>query len=279
MNIKPGFYPVFSSHDYHADPCESPSLNYSTAKTIVQQSDWHAWKQHPRLGGDPFTSQPKMDIGSIDHCLLLRQPVENVEVIDAKDYRKKEVQEARDNAKEAGKLVILKRQLDELYLALAPMRENLKKANVDLSGYCESTIIWERDCLCRTRLDHVSRDFCTIVDIKCTEDANPQNIERHIVEMGYDIQAAAEIEAIETIHPELEGRVKFDDVFIEMKPPYFVVVAHHSEGLLDLGRRRWGRAKRRWIECLRTDTWEGYVNEMIAHAPNYAVNREFGEVA
>ena len=277
---KPGFYPSFSADDYHSDPCDAPSLNYSTAKTIINMSPWHAWKQHPKLGGDPFNASPKMDMGSIAHALLLRQPMENVEVIGFDNYKTKAAQDARNNSKEDGKLVVLKRELDELYIGLEPMRKNLAEAGVVLTGgHAEATAIWERDCMCRTRMDHISEDLCTIVDLKCTENANPQFLERHIIDMGYDIQAAAEIESIETLRPELEGRVRFADVFIELEAPYFVVVADHTESMLELGRARWNRARRKWIECLETNVWAGFTNRIMVHAPNYAMNKEFGEVA
>lgn len=277
--MKQGFYERFPVDGYHMDPCETPSLNYSTAKAIIQESPWHAWRRHPRLGGDRFTATPKMDLGSIAHALLLRQPVENAEIINADNYKKKSVQSERKEAKEAGKLVVLQREIDSLYIGLAQMRRNLSAAGIELDGDAEMTVIWNADCPCRTRMDHISRNRQTILDLKCTESANPQFLERHIVDMCYDVQAAAEIEAVETILPELEGRVSFADVFIEIEEPFFVVVADHSESMLSLGRARWARAKRKWMDCLETNTWEGFSNRMIVHAPNYAMNREFGDAS
>jgi hypothetical protein len=277
--MKPGFYRSLPAEQYHLDPCEAPSLNYSTAKAIVQDSPWHAWSRHPRLGGNKFTATPKMDLGSIAHALLLRQPIENVEIINADNFKKKAAQNERKEAKEAGKLVVLQYQIDDLYIGLSKMRANLAAAGVHLDGDAEMTAIWNADCTCRTRMDHISKDKLTIQDLKCTASANPQFLERHIVEMCYDIQAAAEIEAVETLEPELEGRVGFSDVFIEIEEPYFVVVADHSESMLSLGRARWHRAKRKWIECLETNEWAGFSNRMIVHAPNYAMSKEFGDAA
>jgi hypothetical protein len=276
--LGPGVYENFSERDYRLDPCETPSFNYSTAKTMVNESDWHAWKQHPRLGGEGKIANKKMDRGTILHALLLNQPLWNIAIIDAQDYKKKDTQQQRDAAKDAGKLVILKREYDALITGLPTIRQNLRDADVELDGRCEATLIWDCDgARCRTRIDHVDNDMVKPIDIKCTEDANPRYVENHIVDMGYDIQCAAEIEAIETLHPGLVGRVSFRDVFIEAEYPHFVVSVEHSESLVSLGKSRWFRSKKRWLDNLETGIWKGFVNKVIAHAPARAMNREFGE--
>lgn|SRR5512147_840540 len=276
--MRPGFYRSLPADEYHNDPCDEPSLNYSTAKEMILQSDWHAWKQHPKLGGEPFDATKNMDEGSIVHAMLLGQSLDGMlEIIDASDYRKKDTKAQRDAAKDSGKLVILAKRYKELCDGLPEMRRNLADAGVGLTGHCEATVVWESGCLCRTRIDHISSDLCHIDDLKCTASANPKFLERQIYDMCYDVQAAAEIEAIETIRPELAGRVTFTDVFLETDPPFFVVAAEHSESMLMVGRARWDRAKKRWQSCLRSNIWRGFSNRIIAHAPNWAVTKELGE--
>lgn len=276
--MKAGIYQAFPSHAYYSDPCDKPSLNYSTAKVIVQESPWHAYRQHPRLGGETFEPNKKMDRGSIVHALLLGQPLDGIETIDAKDYKTKAVQAQRDSARTAGRFVILKREHDEILENLPIIRVNLLDAGIDLTGPCEMTAIWNSDgTRCRTRIDNITNDFALITDLKCGEDANPVKLERHIHDMCYDLQAAVEIDAIETLKPEMAGRVKFCDAFIEMKYPYFVVRVDHSESMLEVGRSKWRRAKALWEECLSSGKWPGYRNRMTAHATNWAYAREFGE--
>ena len=55
---EPGLYPNVTAKDYHADCCESVSLNSTIAKILVSQSPKHAWLKHPRLGG----AKPEADI-------------------------------------------------------------------------------------------------------------------------------------------------------------------------------------------------------------------------
>jgi hypothetical protein len=278
--MKPGLYLDFSAEKYHRDPCNAPSLNTSTAKVLIQKSAWHAYKQHPLLGGEGRIPTKQMDRGNIVHALLLGQPLPKLEVIDADNYKKKATQELRDAAREAGFYVILRREYDEIQSALPLIRENLADAEVDLSGPCEATAVWSSDgIMCRTRLDNITKDMCCITDLKCTDDGNPNSLARHIDDMCYDLQAAIEIDAIETLHPELAGRVSFCDVFIEMEEPYFVVRADHSESMLEVGRSKWRRAKTLWEECLNSGKWPGYKNRITAHATGWAYRREFGEVA
>lgn len=278
--MKPGIYLNYSAELYHADPCEEPSLNYSTGKALITESAWHAYRQHPRLGGAGMAPSRGMDRGNIVHAILLGQSLQNLELIDSKDYRTNAAKAQRDAAQARGKYVMLQREYDDITANLDAIRANLREAEVDLTGPCEATVVWYSDgTLCRTRMDNVTSDFCHITDLKCAEDANPANLERHIHDMCYDLQAAIEIDAIETVQPELAGRITFADVFIEMEYPYFVVRVDHSESMLSVGRSKWQRAKRMWNECLSSGKWPGYPNRITAHATNWAMSREFGEIA
>jgi hypothetical protein len=276
--MKAGLYYDFDAATYHNDPCDGPSLNYSTAKEFILRSAWHAKSKNPRLGGERWTPSRKMDEGSIVHALLLEQPLDGlIEVIDAEDFRKGATKDKRKKAQDEGKLVILEKRFVELKAGVPYMLDNLAEAGVDLDGHREATVVWDLDCMCRTRIDRLSTDHLSIVDLKCSDDPNPAFLERHIVDMCYDVQAAAEIEAIETTLPETTGRIKFEDVFIWTSEPWFVIAVEHSESLLDLGQRRWARAKSMWTECLRTNTWKGYASRMIGHAPTWAINKEYGD--
>lgn len=276
--MEPGLYLDFAAERYHADPCGEPSLNTSTAKELIKKSAWHAYKQHPLLGGEGRVPTKQMDRGNIVHALLLGQPLPKLEIIDADNYKKKATQELRDAARDAGMYVILRREYDEIVGALPLIQENLRESEVDLSGPHEATVIWDSDGIrCRTRIDSITPDLCCITDLKCTDNCNPDNLELHIDEMCYDMQGAIEIDAIETLHPELAGRVTFCDVFIEMEYPYFVVRADHKESMLEVGRSKFRRAKNMWNECISSGKWPGYKKRIDVRATNWAYRREFGD--
>lgn len=274
----PGFYPDMPESIYRSDPCDAPSLNQSTANLILKESPWHAQNKHPRLGGAGRVSTPQMDRGTVLHSILLRQPLGDLHLIDADNFKKKAAQISRDEAKASGKLVMLKREFDSLMAGVPMIIANLKEAGIELNGKRELCGIWDSDgVICRTKMDHVSEDLTFPIDLKCTENANPKWLESHIDDMGYNVQAAAEVECIETLRPDLVGRIKFADVFIEVDFPHFVVVADYSESMMTLGQSKWKRARRVWSQCLETGVWRGFTNRVIVHAPARAMNKEFGE--
>ena len=69
--MDPGVYYDLPEHEYHSDPCDSPSLSASIAQTIVLESPAHAWLQHPRFGGKQIEPTKEMDRGTLVHALLL----------------------------------------------------------------------------------------------------------------------------------------------------------------------------------------------------------------
>ena len=38
--------------DYHQDPGDTPTLNSTTARTMLLRTPAHAYAEHPRLGGE-----------------------------------------------------------------------------------------------------------------------------------------------------------------------------------------------------------------------------------
>lgn len=284
--MKPGIYRDFDDALYRSDPCEAPSLNQSTAKVLLNESPWHAWKQHPRLGGCGQVPTRAMDKGTVIHALLLGQSLDNLHVIDAKDYRKDAAKLERDDAKAAGKVPMLQREMGALTEAVPVIRDRLHRLGYDFQGDSEVTMVWSIDgTQHRCRADHLEESDGWILDLKSTADANPQSLDRLIVAQDYHLQAAAEIEALETLRPDLQGRVRFVDVFFELEYPYWCVDIEHTESMLELGRHRWERARRIWQQCLDSGAWNGYKEEtgrrapLRAFAPPWAYNKEFGEVA
>jgi PDDEXK-like domain of unknown function (DUF3799) len=257
---------------YHADPSERPSLSSHLAGILLARSPAHAKLSHPRFGG-AFPEKPsdEMNVGSIIHGLLLGGGADVVE-IDADNYRTKAAQEARDAAYQVGKIPILHHK----YLALCDTVESICQVMpVDFSkARTEVTAIWESDgCPCRARLDSLFDDW-RIIDLKTCENANLSSEARNMYSFGYHRQAAANIEAVETLIPEAAGRVKFVDLFVETAPPYGVVMAELAGDFRDLGQRQWKRAKGIWSQCLATDTFPSYPPNKTVEAPPWAMSEE-----
>src|SRR4051794_7079341 len=101
-----------TADEYHADPCEQPSLSVSIATEMTRRSPLHAWQLHPKLGGLRREPTSAMDDGTLIHALLLGKGLDRVAVFDVPDFKKKAAQEARDSATAEGKCVVKKSDFD-----------------------------------------------------------------------------------------------------------------------------------------------------------------------
>ena len=69
MIDRPGIYEL-SAEEYHADPCPTPSLSSSIARTLLASSPHHAWWEHPRFNpGRVREEDEKFDLGTAAHAL------------------------------------------------------------------------------------------------------------------------------------------------------------------------------------------------------------------
>jgi hypothetical protein len=270
-----------TDEQYYADPCVVPSLSQSIAHTLVSQSPLHAWTEHPRLGGLRALPSRAMDHGQLVHKLLLGKGAD-VTVIECDNYRTKAAQQIRDGALEEGKLPMLAREYEGILKACDVIRTNLANHGIVLNGESEFAIEWDERgaegmVRCRGKMDHVLLDRGVIYDVKKIRSAHPRQCARSAIEHGYDIQHAAYTSAIGKLRPELEGRLDFLFLFIEIEPPYAVLPARPDGGMRELGSMKWNRAVCTWERCLRESHWPGYSQEIVRlEAPAWAVTEEIG---
>jgi hypothetical protein len=262
--------------DYHADPCPAPSLSSHVAMLIIQKSLAHAWRAHPRApeyARSPSTGP--QDMGSAAHALILGgRPIMR---ITADDYRTQAARQARDDARAAGRIPILEKDLATLEAMAGPARERL----CSLHGgafLSERSALWRapKGGWRRARIDTVSCDHRVIVDYKTTEaNVDAASCERRIADMGLQIQAAAYIDAIETLEPDLRGRVRFIFQWQEQKAPYALSPPiEMSEAFLSLGRAQWRAAGRLWDQALRHKAFPGYsARPHLACPPPWELSR------
>lgn len=260
--------------DYHADPHERPSLSSHMASILLSSSPAHAKLAHPRLGGRGEQSSPDQIENSIMHDLLLGGGADIVEV-DAKDFRTDAAKNARDEALAAGKNPIIKRKLDQLREQAERIKKVLPfKPGIDCET--ETTAIWNADngCPCRCRSD-VLKGY-TVFDVKIFPGATPTSADRAAAQNGWFVQAAANIEAVETLVEGAVGRVRFVLAFIDPDEPEIGTIYREVKGqALEYGRKRWNRAKGIWARCLEEDKWPGMPREIVeAQCPAWLINEE-----
>lgn len=283
---------MISFADYTADKVGTPvaSLNSSVAKLLITRSPLHAWMAHPRLNPNwkPEPSKEEFDIGTAAHALLL-EGVDKMQEFDPAQYpnqkgggvatgwTNKAIREARDAARAEGKIPVLVEQASAMR-AMVETAKTAFAANDDLKGYTiqgeggvsEHTIIWhEGGTYFRARLDRVSTDRKLIVDYKTTDCAEPNVFLRQIINMGYDIQAAFYLRALQ--RPD----TKFVFMAQEVEAPYAVSFIGMPPSFVELGKRKVERAIALWRECMASGKWPGYGNRVQwAEPPEWAIARE-----
>jgi hypothetical protein len=281
--LPPGLHLGIPEDVYHADPCPEPSLSSSIAGAIVSRSPLHAYDAHPRFGRTPREETRAMAAGTLAHALLLGTARE-FRVLDFDDYKTKAAKAARDEAREAGAIPVLAEVHAEAVASADAMRAALDGFGLALTGgQAEVTAVWSERASdgtavhCRGRFDYYWPDTGIILDLKRSRSAHPTACQRHLVGYGYDIQRAAYVSALETLRPELGGRVRMIFAFLEPMPSGRVVCTplEPSGSLCTLGARRWKRAVDLWAECLRTGEWPGYVRKVTAvDAPPWALSQD-----
>jgi hypothetical protein len=270
------------SDAYHSEAYASdnvPRLSSSMAGILISQSPLHCWARHPRLGnlgGKPATKA--MDTGTLVHALVLGAG-KSVLRCEFADWRTKDAQRIRDDARAAGLVPVLAADHDDAEKASLKIRQQLADRDIVLDGESEIAVEWEADTqdgavLCRGMMDHLVERRGVIVDLKTSRDASPNEFAKSFVKHGYDIQWAAYTEALTTLHPELAGRTEMLFVVAEIEEPYAVAVYIPDGSMRELGMRRWDRACSTWARCLADGKWPGYDGKQRITPPRWTLVQE-----
>lgn len=260
----PGVYDI-PAEEYHADPCPEPSLSNSIAKTLLGKSPRHAWLAHPRLNPDhEAKDNKKYDVGSAAHALLL-EGQDAVEVIAADSFRTKDAKTARDAAYAAGKIPLLTEQAADVaamqIAALAQLKSHEEAFAAFATGKPERTLIWQEDggTWCRARLDWLDEGRGYIWDYKTTTSAHPDDWQRRLFDLGYDMQEAWYRRGVKALG--LCDDPQFRFIVQEVEAPYALSVIGLTPGTMMLGEMKVWRALETWRWCLANNRWPGYPSQ------------------
>ena len=259
---KAGVYDI-SGSDYHADPCEVPSLSASIVKIIWEKSPLHAWLAHPKLNPDyEPDNKRQFDLGTAAHAVFLERSEDKLFVLGADDYRKKATQEARDKAYEDGLIPILERERGDVRaMASTATRyiDETELAGIFQNGKAEQTLIANYEgAKLRSRLDWLTDDRLVILDHKTGKfSSKPENwINRQLFKMNYDIQAYMYL-----LMNELTGgpsNAKFIFLVQENIKPFACSLIGAGPSVLESGKKKFRYALHKWKWCLEFNKWPAY---------------------
>ncbi|HMA26102.1 MAG: PD-(D/E)XK nuclease-like domain-containing protein [Solirubrobacterales bacterium] len=266
MTLAAGIH-ALGADDYHADPCERPSLSAHIAHALVSASPLHAWTQHPRNPNFQPREETRFDIGTAAHQLLLEGRSFVVE-LDFPDFKTVAAREARDAVRAAGLLPLLAKDAATVDAMVKAAVQQLALVDAQppllTDGKPEQTLVWEDEgVLCRARLDWLRDDLRAIDDLKTTAgSASPEMWSRRLFDIGADMQVAFYRRAVRAL---TGAEPDFRFVVIETHPPYALSVVSLGVDALALAERKVQRAITLWRECLEANDWPGYPTQ-VAYA-------------
>ena len=274
MTVSPGIHLNVPHDDYIADPCDTPSLNAGTCKTLLTASPRHAWTGHAKLNPEwEPSNNPTFDIGSAAHTYYL-QDGRGIAEIHHESWRTKDAKEQREAAIATGKVPLLTHHHEQVKAMAAALKAQLSQHEVgdpmEQPGESEVTLIWnEGATLCRARIDRmpeVKGTTAIVYDYKTTATSvAPDSIVRYAEQQQWMIQAEFYSRGVAALYG--VERVVFRFVAQENKPPYAVSVLDFTPMSLGFAERKVRYALGVWQQCLSTDTWPGYDRRVISIEP------------
>ncbi len=278
MTLPAGIHDRVAAEVYHADPAPEPSLSASIAKLLTARSPAHAWTAHPRLNPDFVVEQKDIfDLGSAAHNMVLRQDYwrEEIDIIDAADWRTKAAREAKEHARANGLYPLLRTQYDALEAMVSALENHPHASRIFREGKPEQTLVWhdaKRDIWLRCRPDWAPESGNPWPDYKTTQDANPETWDRRFcLDQGGLLRSAFYAEGIRRVCDVRDPVMYY--VVQEVAPPYSVVVRVMDPDLLHLGRSMFLRACDLWAECVHSDTWPSYPLLGTISIPEWAATK------
>lgn len=248
---------------YHGLPAFSASL----AKLIVQRSPLHAWTASRSLNPDyEEEHKDEYDLGTVCHALVLEGSEANLAVIEAPDWRTKAAKEAREAARAEGKTPILEKKMPQVRAIVKAARsciDSSELADIFNGAQIEQPIQWKEGSIaCRCKPDLFNPMFFdgTVLDLKTTQNAEPNAFIRQITGLAYDVQADFYLRGTKA--------KRFIFLAVETEAPYATSLVALGPQMLEIAARKVDFALAIWAQCLKNDRWNGYSNQIHYAEPN-----------
>lgn len=260
----PGLYLDVSHDDYHQDPVAGGSISSSAARALMAPGCPAKYHYATQNGGRRPTRA--MELGQAAHLKVLGAGA-GLALIDFDDYKKGAARVERDEARAAGLVPLLAREMETVdAMAAALLLDPIAaEAFAPGSGTPEATIVWEDSdagVWCRARIDwlrHVrpSTRVTIIPDYKTCVSADPEDLSKVMARLGYHQQADWYLEAVRSIdHP----NARFLFICQEREPPYIVTAFEPDATALRIARDRNAYARYVWRTCRSNQHWPAYAD-------------------
>lgn len=264
---EPGVYYDLPAADYHA---QHDWLSWSRMKYLVPPSTPAHFKASLTAGEE---RKRHFDMGKVVHALVLGDGKEfevvqalnkAKETVDATSYDLVSAQRHRDEIYAAGKVPILRFELDVAEKMAASVKAH-RIANALLSnGKPEVSLFWVDEATgvkCRARVDwlpdKVEGRRLIVPDVKTAVSAAPVEFAKAVANWGYFGQWTHYLDGIRALG--LDDDPAWVFVTIEKSDPFLVSVSNFAqEEDVKLARGVVDHCRRLYRECSEADHWPGY---------------------
>lgn len=257
---------------YFADP----ALSASGAKRLLPPSCPALYRYDRDHGQAP---RPEFDFGHAAHSLVLGVGADT-HVVDAADWRTKAAQQARDEARAAGLVPLLRADADRVTAMADAIRSHPIAGPLFTpgTGTPEQSVFWDDAATGvprKARIDWVrpntSGSRVILADLKTTTDCHPAAISKTVANFSYHVQAAFYRDAAAAAGWDEDAVFLF--VFVSKAPPHLVTVVEMDSLALSVGEALVRRAVDVYAECTAADCWPGFSDDIeLVGLPSWALN-------
>jgi hypothetical protein len=266
MITEPGIYPELSDRYFTENLTPSPYLSQSGIKILLNETPFD-YRNPParKATGD-------MDFGSIVHAIALGKG-SKFAVSPYDDYRTKDARAWRDETIEAGIIPVKADKWQDAVDMGEVIRSKVEKLLGGAEYQTEVPFFWqEGETWCGGMMDIWCPDLLVAIDPKVTKIVG-KRAPAHIVNIGWDIQAAWYRRGLEQILPDDAGRIRFVNLLIKPEAPFTSRAIMLNEAWRSSAEAECIRALRIFQRCSAANEWPGYSDEIEAlDAPGWTLN-------
>lgn len=226
-------------------------------------------------------SNAAFDVGSAVHAKVLGTGWDVAE-FEFDNWRSKAAQTERDNARAAGLIPMLAKDMVEVNaMAEAVLLHDLARSLFEQDGAAEASVFatcQDTGVEMRARFDFLPTNPSAdnpVVDLKTTAgSAAAHKFAKSVADYQYDVQRGHYLATLARHYDEAGTEFDTDTdmlfVVVEKTAPYLVAVHRLDDDFKDIGTDKALRAREVLAQCRRLDQWPGYpATTHTAFAPTY----------
>lgn len=261
---EPGFYPDLAATYHSAQHTPTEALSQSGIKTLLQETPFDFKNPSEKKSAE-------MDFGAIVHTMALgKGALFSVSPYD--DYRTNIAKAWRDETIAEGRIPIKADKFADADKIASVIRSRVVQL-LDGEPYeTEVPFFWlEGETWCRGMADIWCESKLTAIDPKITGRVGKM-ARAHIVNQGWDIQAAWYRRGLEKILPQHAGRIRFVNLLVKPDAPFTSRAIMLNEAFRQSAEAECERGLRIFQRCMATGEWPGYGDEIeLLDAPSWTL--------